>query len=88
MKWPFSKLLKIQKPLPTPGSKTSMIMELLSNEYLSVSVISRRTGIHRMNVKGMVQALHDLGYIHSKPVPPSMLYRLNEDLYASNDEGI
>ena len=59
---------------PELDSDTDIILKLLREQSLSVTMISRRTGIHRSVVRGMLRALVDTGYIRAQAVPPSILY--------------
>ena len=83
MNWPWSK--RVEVPTPKPDSNTALVLEMLAIEPLTVTMISRQTGMHRMTIKGILTVLSDLGYVYPIAVPPSILYNIREGMYAAND---
>ena len=82
MDWPWKWLwVRTVKAVPTPGSETNFILELLEIESLTATMISRRSGTNRNTVAGILRALEDLGYVYRQDVPPSILYHLVSNIY-------
>ena len=86
MKWPWPRKVEVRRPLPAHGSDTHLVLEMLRWESLTVTMISRRTGMHRMTVASILSTLHALGYVYPQAVPPSILYHLSDDMYAVIDD--
>ena len=74
-------------PTPTAGSETDHILELLGEDSgMSISEVSRRANLHRLDASGRLNTLSELGYLSKEMIGTAWIFSLEADLYATDND--